>query len=218
MSRTRRGVAAVAQGSTGPARPGGNSLDWVPNVFFRSKPTRIDPDELRDRLEAALASVLPAASVEVAVGEGGEVVLTWLDGPSAAAVADVVAGVVNWEVRGVRAPATKPGAPAVLLDRRFSPLALAVAVVRFQASNVRPYDSTSATAVERLTALLEVDEPARSGYPVPDAMAALLLAAPDPDGLAERIGPGATPADRLAIKLGALGWDRLWHEAWSGVT
>ena len=190
----------------------------MPNVFFRTRPTRVEPGVLRERLVTALASALPGAQVDVEVGAGDEVVLRWLDGPAAAAVADVVGDVVNWEVRSVGAPATKPGAPAVLLARRFSPLALAVAVVRFQASNVRPYDSTSPTAVERLTALLEEDDPARSGYPVPDAMAALLLAAPDPEDLDERVGPDATPADRLAAKLGSLGWDRLWHEAWSGVT
>ena len=190
----------------------------MPNVFFRTRPTRVEPGKLRDRLAAALASALPGATFDVDVGDGDEVVVRWLDGPAAATVADVVGGVVNWEVRGVGAPAGKPGAPAVLLGRRFSPLALAVAVVRFQASNVRPYDSTSPVAVERLTALLEVQDPARSGYPVPDAMAALLLAARDPDGLAERVGPEATPADLLATKLGVLGWDRLWHEAWSAVT
>lgn len=190
----------------------------MPNVFFRSKPTRIEPGELADRLAAELDAALPGSGIEAAVGTGAEVVLSWEDGPSATAVADVVAGVANWEVRSIAAPAAKHGAPAVLLARRFSPLALAVAVVRYQASNVRPYDSTSATALERLTALLEVGDPARSGYPVPDAMAALLLAAPDPEGLEERVGDDASPADRLAAKLGALGWDRLWHEAWSRVT
>ena len=173
---------------------------------------------LRERLAAELASSFPEAAIETTVGAGDEVVLDWEDGPAAATVADVVARLANWEVRSVAAPPTKAGAPAVLLARRFSPDALAVAVVRYQASNVRPYDSSSPSAVERLTALLEVDDPGRSGYPVPDAMAALLLRAPDPDGLAERLGDDASPADRLAAKLGALGWDRLWHEAWSAVT
>ena len=190
----------------------------MPNVFFRTKPTRIEPGALRDRLAAALASALPGAGIEAEVEPGAEVVLRWLDGPPASAVADVVAGEVNWEVRSTGAPPAKPGAPAVLLDRRFSPLALAVAVVRFQASGVRPYDSRDAAAVQRLTTLLEVEDPGRSGYPVPDAMASLLLAAPDPDDLAGLVPDDATPADVLAAKLRAIGWDRLWHEAWSQVT
>ncbi len=187
-------------------------------MFFRSRPTRIEAGALRDRLAAELASSMPSAAIDAAVGAGDEVVLSWEDGPAASTVADVVAAVANWEVRSVAAPAAKAGAPAVLLARRFSPGALAVAVVRFQASNVRPYDSANPRSVERLTALLEVDDPGRSGYPVPDAMASLLLAAPDPDDLAERVGEDASPADRLAAKLGALGWDRLWHQAWSAVT
>ena len=187
-------------------------------MFFRSRPTRIEARVLRDRLAGALSTSLPGAAIEAAVGTGDEVVLSWEDGPAAGTVADVVATVANWEIRTVAAPAAKAGAPAVLLARRFSSAALAVAVVRYQASNVRPYDSTNPTSVERLTALLEVDDPSRSGYPVPDAMASLLLAAADPEDLAERVGEDASPADRLAAKLGALGWDRLWHEAWSAVT
>jgi hypothetical protein len=98
-------------------------------------------------------------------GESGAVVVRWEDGPAAGTVADVVAGVVNWEVRTVGAPPAKQGAPAVLLGRTLTDRALAVAVVRFRASNVRPYDSTSEKAVAALTALLEVDDPGRSGYP-----------------------------------------------------
>ena len=104
-----------------------------------------------------------------------------------------------------------------MLDRSLSDRALAVAVVRYRASNVRPYHSGSEKAVAALTELLEVDDPGRSGYPVPDAMADLLLAAPEPDALDERAGPDPSRADRLAAKLELLGYDRLWHTAWSGV-
>ncbi len=189
----------------------------MPNVFFRSKPTRIAPGELRDRLAAALATELGGASFDVAVGDATSVVVRWDDGPAAGTVADVVAGVVNWEVRTPGAPAARDGAPAVLLARTFSDRALAVAVVRYRASNVRPYASGSEKAATGLTALLEVNAPARSGYPVPDAMADLLLAAPDPDDLHERAGVDPSRADLLAAKLEALGYDRLWHTAWSGV-
>ena len=189
----------------------------MPNVFLRSKPTRIEPEALRVKLAEVLAAALGPPALTVEVGEGHEVVLTWTDGPSTASVVDLVAEVVNWEVRTVAAPPAKAGAPAVLLARRFSPAALAVAVVRYQASNTRPYDSSQASAVERLGALLDVDGPASSGYPVPDAMAALLLSAADPEDLDERTGPEASPADCLAAKLVALGYDRLWHEAWSAI-
>ena len=190
----------------------------MPNVFLRSKATRIAPDDLRDRLVTVLTEALPEAGVVGHVGTGPQVVLSWRDGPAAATVADLVAGVVNWEVRIAASAPPADGAPAVILARAFSDRALAVAVVRYQASNVRPYDSTRERAVAGLRALLEIDHPDRSGYPVPDAMADLLLAAPDPPDLEERAGPDPSPADRLAAKLAAVGYDRLWHRAWSGVT
>lgn len=189
----------------------------MPNVFLRSKPTRIDPDDLAHRLLPALVEQHPRTSFEVQPN-GGEVAVGWEDGPAVATVAEVVAPLANWEVRTAAAPPARAGAPAVVVERRFSDRALAVAVIRYQASNVRPYDSAAERAVAALVSLLEVDEPARSGYPVPDAMAELLLAAPDPDDLDDRLAPDATRADRLALKLSALGYDRLWATAWSDVT
>ena len=189
----------------------------MPNVFFRSKPMRVAPSELAERLAAALEAELPGAGIDVAAA-GGDVALSWEDGPAAGTVADVVAGVVNWEVRTPAAAPTKAGAPSVVLDRRFSDRALAVAVVRYQASHVRPYHSSGEGAVAGLVALLEVEDPARSGYPVPDTMAELLLEADDPDDLDARSGSDPSPADRLAAKLTALGYDRLWEVAWSRVT
>jgi hypothetical protein len=189
----------------------------VPNVSFRSKPSRVPPAELRERLAAALAATPGTACVEVAVGEGRQVVLRWVDGPAAGTVADLVATVVNWEVRTVGAPPSKPGVPSVVLARAFSDAALAVAVVRYQASNVRPYASSSERAVATLGELLEVDDPAHCRYPVPAAMAEQLLAAPDPADLDVLAGPDASPADRLAAKLAALGYDRLWNVAWKAV-
>ncbi len=190
----------------------------MPNVFLRSRPTRITADALCVRLEEALARGLPGRAIHVEAGSGDEVILRWEDGPAAAHVAEVVAGVVNWEVRSPGATASKPGVPAVVLARRFSPGALAVAVVRYQASHVRPYDSGREDAGSDLAALLDVDDPTRSGYPVPDAMAELLLAAPDPADLDERLSADPSPADRLSVKLDILGYDHLWHAAWSAVT
>ena len=180
----------------------------APNVFFRPRPTKLAPDEVAARL----APLLPGVVVET---DGADVVLSWEDGPAAATMADVVATVVNWEVRTPSQPPGRPG-PAVLVRRTFSPAALAVAVVRHQGSSVRPYDSADPKAVASLSGLLEVDGPQRSGYPVVDAMAALLVEAPDPDGLS--VADGASPADRLSAKLRALGYDALWARAWSSVT
>lgn len=193
------------------------SLLRVPNVFLRSKPTRIDPGDLAHRLLAALAERHPGTSFQVQPRDG-EVTVGWEDGPAVATMTEVVAPLANWEVRTAAAPPARAGAPAVIVQRRFSDRALAVAVIRYQGSNVRPYDSAVEPAVTALVSLLEVDEPARSGYPVPDAMAELLLAAPDPDDLDDRLAPDATRADRLALKLSALGYDRLWATAWSDVT
>lgn len=189
----------------------------MPNVFFTSRPTRIAPDVLVGRLAAALADQLPPAAITVQTA-GTDVVLTWEDGPAVATVVSVVGAVANWEVRTPAAPPTRRGAPGIVVDRRFSERALAVAVVRYQGSNVRPYHSGDDRAVLALVELLEVDDPARSGYPVPDAMAELLLTAPDHPDLGARAGPHASPADRLAAKLTWLGYDRLWETAWSAVT
>ena len=178
-------------------------------VFFRSRPTRIDPEDLRRQLAAALADRWPGAPFEVRLDDGTPVV-AWHDGPAAGSVAEVVAGLVNWEVRGVAVPPERPGAPAVLLDRSLSDAALAVAVVRFAGSNVRPYDSANPKAVETLGRLLDEDEPATSGYPVVDRMAQLLLERGDPAAG----GPDASRADHLAAALTALGYDALWAIAW----
>ncbi len=180
------------------------------SVFFRSRPTRVDPEDLRRRLLAALAERWPEAGADVRLDDGTPVV-AWHDGPAAAAVAEVVAGLVNWEVRGAGVPPERPGAPAVLLDRTLSDAALAVAVVRYAASNPRPYDSANPKAVETLGRLLEEDDPATSGYPVVDRMAELLLERGD----REAGGPEASRADHLAAALTALGYDTLWRVAWT---
>ena len=183
------------------------------SVFFRSRPTRIDPEDLRRRLAAALAERWPADAFDVRLDEGTPVV-AWHDGPAATSVAAVVAELVNWEVRGVAVPPERPGAPAVLLDRTLSDGALAVAVVRFAGSNVRPYSSEDPRAVERLGLLLDEDDPARSGYPVVDRMAELLLERGD----REAAGTGASRADHLAAALTAVGYDALWAVAWKELT
>src|SRR5215210_5024517 len=109
----------------------------------------MDPEDLRRRLAAALAARWPDGAFEVRLDDGTPVV-AWHDGPAPTSVTAVVAELVNWEVRGVAVPPERPGAPAVLLDRSLSDGALAVAVVRFAGSNVRPYDSEDPKAVETI--------------------------------------------------------------------
>jgi hypothetical protein len=82
--------------------------------------------------------------------------------------------------------------------------------VRFAGSHPRPYDSGRPEAVADLGQLLDVDDPARSGYPVVDRIAELLLERRPPDGA----GPDASPADHLAAALTTLGYDALWAIAW----
>ncbi len=181
------------------------------NVFFRRRPTRIDPGPLGDALRRVLAEA-GIAGVEVVVAERGrQAELRWEDGPSSTRVAALVAEVVNWDVRGPDS-GSSDGDPVVILDRSFSPTALAVGVVRYAAAHPRPYDSTDERAVARLSALLDQDDPAVSGYPIADQVARLLLERGTPDRPAA--SGDTTPADRLALALADLGYDRLWHEAW----
>jgi hypothetical protein len=226
-----------AGGRTAPTRSGASASVWldrhrhpdegrgapvatltaVARVTFRARPTRLSRDELRSRLATELATAFsdPDHGVEVDVAaQDADPVLRWHDGPAASAVADAVGRVVNWEVRAASAPAARAGAPAVLLARTLSDRALAVAVVRWQASNVRPYTSTDERATAGLAELLDVDDPARPGYPVVEAMADLLLASPEPPELDTQLPRDATRADRLAVKLRLLGYDALWAVAW----
>src|SRR4051794_21618371 len=106
----------------------------------------MEPEDLRRRLVAALAERWADAAFDVRL-EGGAPVVDWQDGPAPSSVTELVATLVNWEVRGRGVPPERAGAPAVLLDRSLSEAALAVAVVRFAGSNPRPYDSTSPKAV-----------------------------------------------------------------------
>lgn len=185
----------------------------VPSVFFRKqdKPTPMDPAELVRRLTEELTAAFQKAAIEVVDGSHAPA-LRWCDGPAPSAVASVVGTIVNWQVVAVDATQAPSRGPVVLLDRYYSAAALAVAVVRFRGSHVRPYSSADPGAVEGLAELLDIDDPGRSGYPVVDTMAALLVDAPEPPEVEHLAG-----ADRLSAKLSALGYDSLWSVAWSSV-
>ncbi len=174
------------------------------SVFFRSRPSRMEPAEVVARLADALPTDVEA------VLDGGRATARWHDGAAPSAVAEAVAAIVNWPVSTVTGGTDER---VVVLDRSLSDGALAVAVVRFAASHPLPYDSGSEKAVAVLAALLDTDDPAISGYPMADAMATRLLAAPEPEGVA-----GDTRADRLAAKLTALGYAELWKAAWAELT
>jgi len=163
-------------------------------------------------VEAALGRDLPGTAFTV----DDERSVTWHDGPAEATVAGVVGELPGWrlvvalEATDAAAVAAEDRRQPLWLRRTFSDEALAVAVIRFQASSVRPYDSAREGAEAVLRDLLDVDDPARSGYPLTDAMADLLLADPPPadDG-------SPTRADAWSRRLTDLGYDRLWNQAYA---
>lgn len=168
-------------------------------------------------VEASLRGAYPDVAIEV----HEEPALSWHDGPSEASVAGVVGELPGWRLLVALsdpdsvAQAIEDGdrRTPVWLRRSFSDEALAVAVVRYQASTVRPYDSARPGAEAKLRDLLDIDDPSSSGYPLTDAMATLLLAdAPDPDD------DQPTRADAWSRHLTALGYDRLWNQAYAEAT
>jgi hypothetical protein len=173
-------------------------------------------------LRPLAAERFAAAGMAVDDEEGAPVVLSWSGGPSPSATTDAVAEVVGdlagWQVQLVLPGQATPPASApqhLVLRRDLDEAALAVAVVRFQGSRGRPFSSEAERDRAPMHELLDADDPARSGYPVVDAMAALLLAEPEPPADAPR--PLPTPLDRMAWRLEAAGYDRLWATAWAGV-
>lgn len=168
--------------------------------------------EVRAAVEAALGRDLPGTAFTV----DDEPSVTWHDGPAEATVAGVVGELPGWrlvvalDATDAAAVAAEDRRQPLWLRRTFSDEALAVAVIRYQASSVRPYDSAREGAEAVLRDLLDVDDPARSGYPLTDAMADLLLADPPPadDG-------SPTRADAWSRRLTDLGYDRLWNQAYA---
>lgn len=187
---------------------------------------RLQRRRSRDEVVAALASLattrFAGAGLVVHDEAPAPVVLAWAGGPSPSAMADAIGEAVGelsgWEVQLVLPGQATPPASGPLhlvLRRDLDDAALAVAVVRFQGSRGRPFHSEAERDRAPMHDLLDADDPARSGYPVVDAMAALLLAEPEPAGEAPRALP--TPLDRMAWRLEAAGYDRLWATAWGGV-
>jgi hypothetical protein len=154
-------------------------------------------DTYRQRILDAVGDVPEG---ELVRADEQQPILRWRDGPGESTVADVVGEVTGW---GWSLWQPEPVE------------SLAVAIVRYRASHVVPYDSERDQSRADLRQILDTDRPQVSGYPLTDAMTARLLAEPDPDhpSLAE----ATTGADRLSRKLEALGYERLWNEAYATV-
>ena len=177
--------------------------------------TRPSWSELRARLAAELPERLPDAAFTLA-GPEDEPCVAWFEGPAEGSVARAIGDVPGWRVESARLgpdPDAARGLTPLRLDRTFSDRSWALAVVRFQASGVRPFDRSTPGAADRLWAILEEDDPAARRWPLVDAITDLLVAEPEPDG-----APATTdPADHWAWKLRAVGYDRLWARAWATV-
>lgn len=186
---------------------------------FRLQRRRSRP-EVVARLGEAVVARFPGLALHDHAG--GPVVLGWSGAPApaavAAAVGDALGELVGWRVQLVLPGEPTPPADGphhLVLRRDLDEAAMAVAVVRFQGSQGRPFRSDAERDRGPMHDLLDEDDPALSGYPVVDAMAALLLATTEPGGPPPR--PLPTPLDRMAWRLEAAGYDRLWATAWAGV-
>jgi hypothetical protein len=170
-------------------------------------------DELRPRLVDALVAAFPATPFSFG---DTDAVVSWHEGPAEGSVAAVMGDVPGWACESTMLgpdPNAASGVRVVRFERSFSDAALALAVVRYQASGVRPFERARPGAVERLWAILEEDDPSSSGYPITDAIRDLLVAAPDPAGVAW----SDDAAERWAQKLAAIGYDALWNRAYASV-
>jgi len=174
--------------------------------------------DLRGPMASDLGRAFPVVEFALS-GPDEDAVVAWHEGPSESAVAAVIGDLPAWDLTAVPAFLAVPevreatGRPLLVLRRSYSEAALAVAVVRFQASNVRPYSSANPAHRLPMGAILDTDDPARCDYPIVERMAALLLDA-GPAGDPPDAPPGSNPADRLSSRLGAIGYENLWNRAW----
>ena len=143
--------------------------------------------------------------------------LAWHDGPAVATVQAAVGELPGWvwtRDRSYGPPGEAPPTKAATLEvrRSFSDGALAVALVRFYGAKGRHFTTADAAGADDFDALLDVDDPARSGYPIVDAVADLLLAAEEVE-----LPPGAPRIDALSARLRAVGYEKLWAVAYRQV-
>lgn len=184
--------------------------------------------EVRDRVISAAGS-LGLADLAVAAPDATTAWAGWHEGPSVTRLAGVVGDLPGWQWAAV-APATQaPEAPAgvsgdgrLLWARRsYSERALLTGLVRFYAAQGRHFTTADERGRPVFAELLDVDDPARSGFPIADTVVDLLLAEtgdPPDAGLDPDVDPqGAGPAgvDALSARLRAAGYERLWARAYT---
>jgi hypothetical protein len=142
----------------------------------------------------------------------------WHEGPSIATVQAAAGELLGWEWRAV-APAVTPsqppetGASTLWVRRSLSIPALAVAVVRFYGARGRYFTVADERGHQGFAEICDTDDPARSGYPIVDAIAAMLVEAVDPARL-----PVGGEIDALSARLRELGYERLWAAAYRAVS
>lgn len=175
---------------------------------------------LRQRLSSELPARFPATGFDLS-GPDDEPRVSWYDGPAEGSVAAVAGDAAGWTIESSMLgpdPSDSPRSASrrLLLVRSFSSRALTLAVVRFRASNVRPFDPERPGSAETLWAILEEDDPATCRYTLIQTIVDLLAGADDPTG--EPIpahGDTTTIAAAWSAKLERLGYDTLWNRAWS---
>lgn len=188
----------------------------------RKKP---DWSELRSRFLDGAAQVR-ADDLSVSASDAPPAA-AWQDGPSVATMWSTVGAPGGWSVSlelsqiapgalvEPSRPGTEPGrrAEVVRVSRAFSTRALAIAVVRFRASNPRPFSSARERHVRTIEQLVEVDDPASTSYPVVTEIAETVVGELEPSA-----DPARVTADMLSAHLEALGYDRLWNRAWTNLS
>lgn len=183
------------------------------------KPT---PEEVRERL-LVVSGELAHAGLEVGDDDGVPWV-AWCDGPAVATVQAAAGELTGWEwiatMPDVEAgPARPEPAGRVWARRAYTERALVTGLVRFYGMRSRYFTTADERYFEEFVGVLDTDDPARSGYPIVDAVVDAALAAPDPDPVAATAdrAAGAATIDVLSARLRRIGYERLWAQAYKAV-
>ena len=185
--------------------------------WLRSRPDPPSWSEVREALRDA-AGHYPDVVFEIA-GPDAVPAVSWMDGPAGETFVDAVGELPGWTLMaGDPGGDVSVSGPVLYVRRDLSDAALAVAVVRFYGAQGRHWSSSEGTAGrEAWRAVTQIDDPARSGYPIPDTMAALLLDEPDPEGIVRSAHDTMSRADAMAAKLAGVGYEKLWAVAFAAV-